>query len=244
MRAAVGRDAVREWPTLAWYDHASLPEPDAMQSAAPDYDQLGRLLAVSELSPSAAEAHGLYCGLLAAATPHNDPEPRWLAELLPSAVPAEAGASPGLGHGQPHQHQTAVDECRLLLHELAAHTRAQIDGPAFGIELFLPADDRPLRERAVGVHEWTRGFLFGLGLAGVDAARLAPQTREAFDDLLEVTRMDLNDLDDDEANEQALSDVTEFIRVAAMLLYEDDCPLENGFTQQGSPDNGPSEYLQ
>jgi uncharacterized protein YgfB (UPF0149 family) len=33
--------------------------------------------------------------------------------------------------------------------------------------------------------------------------------------------MDLDDLDEDEANEQALTEVVEFVRVAALLLYED-----------------------
>ncbi len=213
-----------------------------MLPTAPDYDDLGRLLAVSELSPSAAEAHGCYCGLLAASAhlPESDPEDRWLAELLaPSDAPDQEDRS-NLDHShgnhtdstpgrsdQAESLQQAVAECRARLQDLAARTRARINGPELGFELFLPADDRPLRERAVGVHEWTRGFLFGLGLAGVDAQRLAPQTREAFDDLLEVTRMDLNDLDDDEANEQALSDVSEFVRVAALLLYEDDMPTEH-----------------
>ena len=218
-----------------------------MQPAAPDYDDLGRLLAVSALFPSAAEAHGVYCGLLAAAPAQrgDDPEPRWLSELLPSGadIDARAHPDPDRGESNPSRQHAAVDQhalveqCRALLHDLAAHTRAELNGPALGFELFLPSDDRPLRERAMGVHEWTRGFLFGLGLAGVDAGGLAPQTREAFDDLLQVTRMDLDDLDDDEANEQALSDVTEFIRVAAMLLYEDASPPQKSPPLNGHPEN-------
>jgi yecA family protein len=174
-----------------------------MPLAAPDPDELGHALAVSELSPSAFEAHGIYCGLLTAAAP--EPQQRWLAELLSNAEHDDA--------------ETA--HCRSLLQDLAAATRAQLDGPSQDFDLLLPQDERSLRERAMAVHEWTRGFLFGLGLVGIDAARLSPQTREAFDDLVEVTRMDLDDLEDDESNEQALSDVVEFIRVAALLLRED-----------------------
>lgn len=174
-----------------------------MPLAAPNPDELGRALAVSELSPSAFEAHGIYCGLLAAAAP--EPQQRWLAELLPTA-----------------EHEGAeTAHCRSLLQDLAAATRAQLEGPSQDFDLLLPEDERSLRERAMAVYEWTRGFLFGLGLAGIDAARLSPQTREAFDDLMEVTRMDLDDLDDDETNEQALSDVVEFVRVAALLLHEE-----------------------
>ncbi|MGB5832235.1 MAG: UPF0149 family protein [Thiohalocapsa sp.] len=171
-----------------------------MPLAAPDYDELDRALAVSELSPSASEAHGIYCGLVAADVP--DPRQQWLSELL-SAAEAE------------------TSQCRSMLDALAACTQEQLQGPALGFDLLLPVDERGLRERAVAVHEWARGFLYGLALAGLDTESLSPQSREAFDDLIEVTRMDLDDLEDEEANEQALSEVAEFIRVVAMLLHED-----------------------
>ena len=183
-----------------------------MSLAAPDHDELGRALAVSELSPSASEAQGIYCGLVAAAAP--EPQQRWLAELLPAADQDDA--------------ETA--HCRLLLQDLAESTRGQFEGPAFGFDLLLPTEERSLRDRALAVHDWARGFLFGLGLSGVDATGLSPQTREAFEDLMEVTRMDLDDLDDDETNEQALSDVVEFIRVAALLLHEEGATMTNPAT--------------
>ena len=36
-----------------------------------------------------------------------------------------------------------------------------------------------------------------------------------------LTRMDLSDLDDNQANEEALAEIIEFVRVAALLIYED-----------------------
>lgn len=173
-----------------------------MPLAAPDYDELGRALAATDLAPSAAEAHGIYCGLLAAAVP--EPRRRWLAELLP-APDGDAESA----------------RCRSLLNTLANATRDQLEGPALDFDLLLPAEGRSLRERAVAAHDWARGLLFGLGLAGIETERLSAPTRAAFDDLIEVTRMDLSDLADDEPNEQALTDVVEFIRVATMLLYEE-----------------------
>jgi hypothetical protein len=84
-----------------------------------------------------------------------------------------------------------------------------------------------LRERATAVHGWTRGLLYGLGIANLDQARLAPETREVFDDLMELTRMDLDDLDDSAENEAALTEVLEFLRVAALLLREQDTPARD-----------------
>lgn len=180
---------------------------------SPDYDTLERLLAGSPLSGGAAEAHGIFCGLLAADAP--EPQTRWLAELLPKAGRAEHNPD-----GEAVT-ETGVQQCRDALCALAGATTERVQGASMSLDPLLPPPERSLRERAIAVHDWVRGFLFGLGLAGVDARTLPPQHREVFDDFVELTRMDLNDLDDDEANETALAEIIEFIRVAALLFRED-----------------------
>jgi len=182
----------------------------------PDHDTLERLLTVSPLSGGAAEAHGIYCGLVAVDAPES--EARWLAELLPETTATDD--DPG-GEDAAGATDQSVQECRDALSALAAATRAGVEGAAMSMDPLLPGAEHSLRERAVGVHDWIRGFLFGLGLVGVDARTLSPQNREVFDDFVELTRMDLNDLDDSQANEEALTEIIEFIRVAAMLVYED-----------------------
>ena len=185
----------------------SIPSP---KPAAPDHDELEHLLAPCALSCSAAEAHGIYCGLLASGA--DAPRERWLAELLPDAA----------GHGADGGRAALRD----ALHALAAATDGGLADTEQAFHPLLPDDDRPLRERADAVHGWARGLLYGLGIAKLDAARLAPETREVFDDLMEVTRMDLDDLDDSAENEAALAEVLEFLRVAALLLREQDTPAK------------------
>ncbi len=184
-------------------DQTPLPAP-----AAPDHDELERLLAPSALSCSAAEAHGIYCGLLASGA--NAPRERWLTELLPGGDGAATDAD--------------APARRAALQALAAATDASLADIDQAFHPLLPADERPLRERATAVHSWARGLLYGLGIADLDQARLSAETREVFDDLMEVTRMDLNDLDDSSENEAALMEVLEFLRVAALLLREQDTP--------------------
>jgi len=77
----------------------------------------------------------------------------------------------------------------------------------------------PLAERATAVCDWSRGFLFGLALAGLQEADLSEDARGVFGDFAALTQMDLDNLDDSEDNEQSLIEVVEFIRVAAMLIY-------------------------
>ncbi|WP_462329571.1 UPF0149 family protein [Thiohalocapsa halophila] len=180
--------------------------------AAPDHDELERLLAPSALSCSAAEAHGIYCGLLASGA--DAPRERWLAELLPAADTGRTDVD--------------ADSRRAALDALAAATEASLADTEQAFHPLLPADDRPLGERASAVHGWTRGLLYGLGIANLDQSRLAPETREVFDDLMEVTRMDLDDIEETTENEDALTEVLEFLRVAALLLREQDTPARHG----------------
>ena len=83
-------------------------------------------------------------------------------------------------------------------------------------------DDASLAERAIGLYDWTRGFLYGLGVAGVDEKDLSEQTREIFRDFAAITHLDLEGLGEDtEEGEEALVELQEFVWVAAMLVYEE-----------------------
>jgi uncharacterized protein YgfB (UPF0149 family) len=183
------------------------------QSAlAVDYQELDARLAGSALRPSAAEAHGMLCAMLCSGVSGADEF--WITELLAGRDDADS----------------ATGECRRSLMDLAARTCEEIAGPRMCFTPLLPDETRPLAERALGLYDWSRGFLYGLGLSGVDRARLSEQGREAFDGVVSVTHLDLDDLDDSEDNEQALMELTELVRVAAMLVYE----------EQGRP-QGPRE---
>jgi hypothetical protein len=176
----------------------------------PDHDELNRLLAACDLSCSAAEAHGIYCGLLATGT--DAPRERWLAELLSGEAAKDADA-----------------DARLeALTRLAAATDAALADTEQAFHPLLPEDERPLRERATAVHGWTRGLLYGLGIAHLDQTKLTAETKEVFEDLMEITRMDLDDIAENADNEAALAEVLEFLRVAALLIREQDTPARRG----------------
>ncbi len=178
------------------------PAISCMQPAtAIDYRQLTERLSVSELTPSAAEAHGILCGLICAG--HPGAETTWTEEILRGT----------------ESEDLLAQECRQSLHALAETTREEIEGPGLGFDPLLPNDDASLAERAVGLYDWTRGFLYGLGVAGVDEKDLSQQTREIFRDFAAITHLDLEGLD--EEGEEALMELREFVWVAAMLVYEE-----------------------
>ena len=216
------------------------PDPDTT------YARLAQGLQDSPLNVSPAEAHGLLCGLLCGGVP--DAEARWVREVF--------GNETGLDH-DPDMDE---DEDALVLEDLppalrlmARETRAQFAGADLALSLVLPAEEAPLRERAEGIYDWTRGLLLGLGLAGLKAEDLSDQGRELLDDLLAITRLDLDSLTsasvekgpghgaengaesslgDDadgeaEEDESALMELREFLWVAVRLLHEEMGPARS-----------------
>ncbi len=211
-----------------------------------NYARLAQGLQDSPLNASPAEAHGLLCGLLCGGVP--DAEARWVREVFGN----EAGLDTDM--------DKAMDEDALVLEDLppalrlmARETCAQFAGADLALSLVLPAEDAPLRERAEGLYDWTRGLLLGLGLAGLKAEALSDQGRELLDDLLAITRLDLdslasaavehgaengaengteNDVGHDaggeaEEDESALMELREFLWVAVRLLHEETGPARS-----------------
>lgn len=133
----------------------------------------------------------------------TDPVAAWLDQLLPRAD----GADPAVG--------AARDE----LQPLGVLTQRQLRDAGCDLQLLLPDEDAPLAARAIGLYDWVRGFLYAFGIQGIAERDLSEQSREILRDFADLTRMDCDDLPDDEENEQALVELTEFVRVAAMLLH-------------------------
>lgn len=96
---------------------------------------------------------------------------------------------------------------------------AWLDDPELGFEPLLPADDASLELRADALVEWCRGFLGGLGLAGVSRQNgLSADGAEILKDFGTIagTRFEYAESEEDE---NALTEVIEFIRVGVLLLH-------------------------
>jgi len=169
---------------------------------------LGRVGA--DLSP--AEGHGLLCAILC--VDPAAPDDRWLDEVLP-----ESEASNWL-----------AEETRGLLVDVREATGAQLAGAESDLRLLLPADDAPLALRTEALGQWCSAFLYGLGLAGVHGEALgSDDLREVLGDLSDVSRLEADGTG--EEDERAYVEVSEFVRVAVMLVYEELRGLEQSPVQ-------------
>ena len=143
----------------------------------------------------------MLCGFLCGGG--DDPVTAWLAQVLPADAHAHAA--------------------RDVLLDYAAPIERSFRSADLEIEISALDDSAPLIERATAIYDWIRGFLFAMGVLGVSESALSEDGREIYRDLTALTRMDLDALEESEDNEQALMEVTEFLRVAAMLIHEERC---------------------
>ncbi|NKB46836.1 MAG: UPF0149 family protein [Legionellales bacterium] len=92
----------------------------------------------------------------------------------------------------------------------------------FEFQLLIPADDRDLLERAKALGSWCQGFMTGLGMAGLTHADIdAQELRDALLHISEISKVDYEHLDSSEGDEQALTELYEYIRFAVLNLYAD-----------------------
>lgn len=172
---------------------SALPTP-----AVPGVDEIEDAIRERSLGVSACELHGALCGWLAGGGADS---PRWLAQVLADdSLPAPAAGS-------------ALDRLREV-------SVAQMEDRDFGFELVLPDPAASLVERSGGLFDWCRGFLGGFGLAAGRDPPLSEESREALGDLSRLAAASAQD-EGDQDDEDALIEIEEFVRVAALLLHGD-----------------------
>jgi uncharacterized protein len=172
------------------------------------YETYNAIVVQSDAELSAAEAHGMAAGMLC--VNEHTKSAQWLGELLHHAAPV-------------------IDEDEVLLAQLFEETRRLMASEEFEFDLFLPDEEALLSERVEALKNWCRGFMFGAG-AGSDAASNWPDdAREILKDISEFTRLDTEA--EGEEDENALMEITEYLR-SAVLLLRDELSSNNGGTVQ------------
>lgn len=189
---------------------------NALSSAPPpfDYDAYATLFQKLGLELAPAEAHGGLAGLLCATDTVTVEQ--WIAELMagkPTIMLADDGV-------------TGADDDTPTLRRLYELTTDQLEDPDYGFTLLLPDDAHPLAERAEALSQWCQGFLWGLGLGGIqDEAKLPGDVNEVMRDMSEISRLRFADQGGGNEDETAYAEIVEYVRMAALLVYEELRPL-------------------
>ncbi len=174
------------------------------QSVPPDYAVLAAAMQRCGLTQSPAEAQGFALGL--AVVKADDPLVRWQQELYADFDPADVLAG----------------ECRDLLDRVFADVFAAEPADSLQLVLLLPENIVVDSARVGAVRDWCQGFLYGFGLGGArPEGRLSEQSRELLRDITEITRLDVDDVENDEEHQSALIEIEEYLRVGVLLLRDE-----------------------
>lgn len=165
----------------------------------PDYREINDALGEVQARVDAAESHGILCGMLSAGNHIADRD--WLTQV----VPEEARGMEGGG----------------ALLALYNATVWQLDDPQFSFTMLLPDEDAHLGDRTQALAHWCSGFLYGLGLGGVtESTQLPGEAAEVLGDLAKIASVDYELEQPGEKEERAYEEVVEYVRVAALLVFE------------------------
>lgn len=159
----------------------------------PAWHEVGERLSALGAPISAAESHGLLCGLLC----------------------MRAEDARGLWTRRTFDDETAGDPPPAPLDRLYDETLQQLDDTSFDFQLLLPDDDElDLAGRTAALADWCNGFAFGVAASGRDADRLPEESREFLYDVARIAQAEAAAEEDDEA---AFAEVTEYVRMGALL---------------------------
>jgi uncharacterized protein len=178
----------------------------------PSLDQ--EVLETAGISLTPAELHGALCGALSVGG-----VPAALEWLAASALASE---------GAPADFEQEAESLRALV--LATWQSLASDEMAF--QPLLPGDDEMLEARVAALAFWCHGFLVGLDAAGVklDQIEALPEPlREVVTDFSAVARAVVgpSDAEQGEESEFALLELTEYVRVGALLVFEELEPVRS-----------------
>jgi len=168
------------------------------------YESLQQKLASSNASAEAAEVHGVICGTIATDSGLSS---NWFDDLFDHSEVGDLLAS----------------ECKTEIITLYKDAIKQIEEGEMGMQLLLPSDEVGIASRAQAVTEWCQGFLYAVGLGGEAVNHLSQEAMEAIEDITALTHIDTSSLGEEENIEDeeiALSELTEFLWVAAMLIRD------------------------
>ena len=168
-----------------------------------NFDEVAATCDLSHLGLTAAEMHGQMVGLHL--TRQVNPFENWLADVCKDAELIEP-----------------IDaEDQYLLKQLYQQVPIELERSDLGFQLLLPDDDFPLEKRLAALAQWVQGFLAGLAGAGVTNDQVKGDVKETLEDLLNIAYIDKMDIDGDDSAEKDYAEISEYVRMAVLLLHTD-----------------------
>lgn len=162
-----------------------------------NFSELSQALKQTSLKLHPSQAHGLVCGLLCGQLQPNE---NWM--------PLITG-------------EKASPKIEEILQKLYHLSHQELQAFAFEFQLLLPNDRTPLPNRAEALTLWCQGFLTGLKFVEIPIVGREPgELTEAIDDLIEIAKLNYDEVATNEEDETAYVELVEYVRMAINLIYQ------------------------
>ncbi len=187
----------------------------------PDISQLEGLLFDVDAALGAIESHGALCGMLCAQG--STEAAQWMLCVL----------------GEHEESSKALQQTGKKLLEIHQISVEQMNNSDAEFELMLPDDDESLEARVEALGTWCQGFVYGLAVGGIkEDTELPEDSKEIIKDIVEISRAgyvvdeeaEMAVMEDDEEDEVAFMEVSEYVRMGILLIYEELQPLQSSQT--------------
>lgn len=155
------------------------------------FSEINEVLYDMELGFDAAELHGMICGFLC----YRKASDKSWKELIFDKHPTPP-------------------ECIGLFEE----SSRLISDDEYQFDLFLLNDDEKLSIQAEALASWCKGLVTMLGLLRVDYKN-DKAIAEVLNDMIEITKLDYDELSDTNRNEEMLAELHEYVKTAVLLLH-------------------------
>jgi uncharacterized protein YgfB (UPF0149 family) len=143
--------------------------------------------------------------------------------LVADASLAAARLEQVLGEPEPG-HAEGLRALRSLMDSLRLEVLRALNDIDLGFQPLLPDDRTHIDARARALGMWVDGFLGGLGQSQrAGGLKPSPEATEILRDFAEIARIEEDPMAD-EANENALAELSEYVRVGVMLLADELAP--------------------
>lgn len=114
-----------------------------------------------------------------------------------------------------------------LAGDLFEQSKMQLQDSNLGFELLLPDETEPLLARVKSLQEWCGGYLLGIGIAGIqDHDTLPIDSKELLADFTEIGIPGEFNLEDEDESEEALAEISEYVRMGVLLINEELQPIK------------------
>jgi len=172
------------------------------QSSKLDFASAQANITTENIKAHASEIHGVLTGLICAGFIFED---QGYVAMLNDLF--------NNGEGFPARVKTTVKQ---MFNELWT----DILDDTYTFQLMLPDDDDSIVERGHALGSWVQGFNLGFGLQQKDTPVASAEIKEVLIDFAEIANLS-DEMEEDEDTEQAYFEISEYVRISALLCFSE-----------------------